>query len=163
MYQLQSQIVVHRDLDILFGTEISLGGLDGRVPQQKLDLFQIPASVEQPDNPELRGKPVVVAWRGNRSVVCAASYEAQPYGVRSATPGGTGRTTMPVKERGRCSMCHLAPYARSPKCSQSCRPARSKCTPVNLQAVSYPSMQFVLCCWLRRPSQWNRRRSLSAY
>ena len=43
MYQLQSQIVVHRDLDILFGTEISLGGLDGRVPQQKLDLFQIPA------------------------------------------------------------------------------------------------------------------------
>jgi hypothetical protein len=28
---------------------------------------------------------------------------------------------------------------------------------------SYPSMQFVLCCWLRRPSQWNRRRSLSAY
>jgi hypothetical protein len=39
----QSQIVVHRDLDILFGTEISLGGLDGRVPQQKLDLFQIPA------------------------------------------------------------------------------------------------------------------------
>ena len=65
------RIVVHADMDAFY------------------------AAVEQLDNPELRGKPILVGPNSNRGVVLTASYEARPYGVGSAMPVGEARRRCP--------------------------------------------------------------------
>src|SRR6266852_928206 len=111
------------------------------------------ASVEQRDDPHLRGKPVIVAWRGNRSVGCAASYEARSFGVRSAMPA--------VRAERLCPGATFVPpdFTRYREVSRSVREIFKRHTdliePLSLDEAYLDVTENKTAC--RRPLWWHAR------
>ena len=75
--------------------EIDDAEADGLRKIIHVDMDAFFASVEQRDNPELRGRPVAVGGSSGRGVVAAASYEARKFGVKSAMPSVTAKRLCP--------------------------------------------------------------------